>query len=147
MKHPILTASALLALLTASPVFATTFFVPADRAMVRLSDRIVVASALGSDAQRTPAGGIETVTTFSTEEVIKGMADTGQMDVHEPGGAVGDTATLIASVPRFADGDRVLLFLLRTPQQTWAVTNLVLGKFSFATDTAGRHLLVRGEWD
>lgn len=152
MKRLVSAASVLLAILTASPIFAATFFVPADRDMVRMSDRIVIASALGSYAQRTAAGGIETVTTFSVEEVIKGAPDAAELDVYEPGGALEDRATIIGGVPRFTDGERVLLFLLRTPRGTWSVTNLALGKFTFVADTAGRRLLVRDEgeiigWD
>jgi Ig-like domain CHU_C associated len=144
-------AYAVLAVLSAVPALAVTYVVTPDREMVSLSNAIVVASSLGSYVQRTPAGGIETVTTFSVEEVIKGSSGL-QLEVHEPGGALVDAATVIPGVPRFEEGQRVLLFLLQTPQKTWAVTDLALGKFTFQTDTAGRRLLVRDDgeihgWD
>lgn len=136
---------AVLAVLSAVPAFAVTYFVPTDRDMVRRTDVIVVASVLSSYAQLTAAGGIETVTTLSVEEVIKGTVGVGQLELHEPGGAVGDLATIIPGVPRFASGQRVVTFLSRTPQGTWAVTDLALGKFTFVMDAVGRHLLTHDE--
>ncbi len=145
-------ACALFVAFAAVSASAATFVVPPDRDLVRQSDAIVVASALGSYCQHTAAGGIETVTTFSIEEAVKGASLSTEIDVHEPGGTLGDTGMMIPGVPRFPAGRRVVLFLSRTPQKTWAVTDLVLGKFTFLTDTAGRHLLVRDEgeingWD
>lgn len=152
MKRFVSAASVLLAILTASPMLAATFFVPADRDMVRQADAIVVGSVFETHSQYAATGGIETVTRLSIEEVIKGEMPGSQVDVHEPGGWVGNAGTIIPGIPRFTNGQRVVLLLLRTPQETWAVLNLVLGKFTFVTDTVGRHLLVRDEgeifgWD
>jgi Ig-like domain CHU_C associated len=137
----------LCAVLAAPTVFAATFVVPDDRAMVRRTDAIVVATAISSHTRLRDSGAIETVTLMSLEESIKGMkAEPGDsFEVHEPGGVYGDRATFIPGVPRFIDGERVLLFLSRTPRDTWAVTDIALGKFSFAHDRAGRHLAVRNE--
>src|ERR1051326_8547183 len=49
-------------------------------------------------------------------------------------------------------GQRLILFLTRTPRDTWAVADLVLGKFRMAIDRAGEHVAVRDEeaivgWD
>ncbi|HEV7487112.1 MAG TPA: hypothetical protein VGQ65_15650 [Thermoanaerobaculia bacterium] len=131
--------------------FATSFVVPSDRELIRSADAIVVASALSSYTQRTSENGIETVTVMSIEESIKGDA-AGSINVVEPGGTFGQRATVIAGVPRFEEGQRMLLFLVRTGPSRWAVTQLVLGKFTFGTDIAGRRVLVRDEgeiagWD
>src|SRR5947199_598197 len=115
MKRAFVVASAVLFLFLAASASAATFVVPADREMVRQSDAIVVGSVLGSYCQRTATGGIETVTTFSVEEVVKGSPSSAELEIHEPGGSIGDTATLIPGVPRFMDGERDILFLLRTP--------------------------------
>src|SRR5207247_1990368 len=48
---------------------------------------------------------------------------------------------------QFSEGERVLLFLSRTPQRTWSATDIALGKFSFVTDGRGRELAVRAEND
>src|SRR5947207_4049614 len=136
-------------LITLPRLFATTFVVPTDRDMVRRADAIVVAEAVTSYPQANDAGGIETVTVLSVEEVVKGMyrisSDT--VEVHEPGGELDGSATIIAGVPRFTAGERVIAFLSRTPQHTWAVTELVLGNFHLVSDRAGRHVAVREESD
>ena len=122
---------------------AATFVVPADRDLVRHADAIVIGSPLTSHTQLTRDGGIETATAFSVEEVIKGMNPTGLIDVVEPGGTYGNVTTAIAGVPRFVAGERVMLFLMRTGSDRWAVEELVLGKFRFATDVRNRDLLLR----
>ena len=129
-----------------------TYVVPADRELVRRSHAIVIATAVNSYTRLTPAGGVETVTTFDVEEVVMGMLAATKIDVAEPGGVFGDRAQLFPGVPQFEPGERVLLFLRRTPRQTWAVTDFGLGRFSIVNDRLGRALAVRDEgelvgWD
>jgi hypothetical protein len=130
--------------------FATTFVVPSDRAMVDRSHAVVVALVLDSHAQATAVGGIETVTTLSVQEVIKGDITESTVDVHEPGGALRGRGLVIPGAPRFVPGDRVLLFL-RSTEKGWATTDLALGKFDFRTDSAGNDVLLRTDevkgWD
>jgi hypothetical protein len=138
-------------LLVATTAGATTFVVPADRDLLHRSELIVVATAINSYSQRSPLGGIETVTPMSVEEVIKGKAP-GKLNVYEPGGELNGVATVIPGVPRFASGQRALLLLREIGPDRYAVTELVLGKFRFARDLAGQDLLVRDEdeivgWD
>ena len=130
---------------------AATFAVPDDRTFLRQADAIVVASALESHVGTTAHETIETVTTFSLEEVIKGalLADT--FEVAEPGGKYRERVTAIPGVPRFHDGERALLFLVHAGGK-WRVLDIALGRFAFATDVSGRKLLVRDEgeiagWD
>jgi hypothetical protein len=114
--------------------------------MVHQAPAIVVASALESHTQLDANGGIETVTTMSIEEVIKGTVHADSIDVHEPGGVLEDRATVIPGMPRFVDGERYILFLTRGDDR-WRVLDLALGKFGFATDKLGRKLAVRNEGD
>jgi hypothetical protein len=134
-----------------SGAFATTFVVPQDRELIRRADAIVIGSALSSYTRLSPQNAIETVTSLSIEETIKG-AVTGTINIVEPGGQLGRRATLLAGVPRFDEGKRLLLLLTSTGADQWAVTELVLGKFKFETDINGQALLVRDEaeivgWD
>jgi hypothetical protein len=136
----------------AASVSASTFVVPSDREMVHRADAIVIGSALDSYPQFTSDGGIETVTPFSVEQFIKGVELRQVINIYEPGGATRDLATVIAGVPRFEPGERVMLFLKRTGSERWSVAELVLGKFRFASDISGRKLLIRDEdeivgWD
>jgi len=131
---------------------AATFVVPPDREMVHRADAILIGSALTSYSQRTVEGGIETVTPFSVQEVIKGSELRSVINVVEPGGKFDNKSTEIAGVPRFEPGQRILLFLKATGPDRWSAAELVLGKFRFASDISGRSLLVRDEgeivgWD
>ena len=102
-------------------------------AMNRARARQVVASALESHAILTDENAIETVTTMSIEEVIKGPLHGDTFEVIEPGGLYRDRGTFIPGIPRFQDGERSLLFLVKTAAG-WRVRNIALGKFSFATE-------------
>ncbi|HEX3581363.1 MAG TPA: hypothetical protein VH087_06350, partial [Thermoanaerobaculia bacterium] len=141
-----------LALLVLAPsMFAATFVVPTDRDMVRRAHGIVIATALPSYAREGADTAIETVTPMQVEETIKGRFDS-TIDVVEPGGTFGGVSMVISGVPRFETGQRMLLFLANTGKDRWAVTDLVLGKFTFATAANGEELLVRDKdeivgWD
>src|SRR5438477_6349296 len=89
------------ALLLAPSVFAATFVVPSDRDLVRRADAIVVAVPLSSFAQESDEGGIETVTSFRLEEILKGRDIGMSFMVVEPGGEYQGRAELLAGVPRF----------------------------------------------
>jgi hypothetical protein len=140
-------------LVTSPALFAATYVVPTDTAMVSRSSAIVVAHAVSSYAVDTPERGIETLTHFSVEETIKGAALVGSaFDLHEPGGHVGERYKVIFGAPHFKDGERVLLFIYQFPDGTLTTTDLALGHFRFATDDNGHHLVVRAEgeiagWD
>ncbi|HEY2829032.1 MAG TPA: hypothetical protein VGJ88_02875, partial [Thermoanaerobaculia bacterium] len=132
----------LLSAALAIPVSAATFVVPSDRDMVQRADAIVIANTAYSASRPNGDGGIETVTQMFVEEVIKGNP-TGSLTVVEPGGTYGRFSTAIPGVPQFVPGQRLLLFLRSTGPDRWAVADLVLGKFSFVNDDAGRPLLLR----
>ena len=120
--------------LLAAPVFAASFVVPPDRELIRRADAVVIATPLASYTQINDDGGIETVTPIRVEEVLKG-ADIGESPiVVEPGGEYHGRAMVIPGVPRFAESERSLLLLTRTGRARWAVTEIVLGKFTFRSE-------------
>ena len=138
-------------LFVAASLSAATFVVPNDREMLRRADLIVVATAIDSHAQASPFGGIETVTPMTVEEVIAGVPPR-ELNVYEPGGELHGASTIIPGSPRFAPGMRMLLLLRETGPNRYSVADLVLGKFAFARDDAGRELLARDDgeivgWD
>jgi hypothetical protein len=127
-------------LLVVHSALAATFVVPDDHRLVQRANAIVVASALASHTEENG----EIVTTMSIEEVIKGAVRQDTIDLREPG-------AFIPGVPRFADGERYIVFLMRH-EGRWHVLDLVLGKFRFATDLRGRDVTLRDEaeiqgWD
>src|SRR6266849_71258 len=144
MPKPIIAFSCFAALAIAASASAATFVVPSDRELVRRAHAIVIANALPSYTRLTDDGGIETVTPMEVEERIKGRVGD-VVNVVEPGGTFGDMTTFIAGVPTFAPGDHLLLFLAHAGKDRWAVTDLVLGKYTFTTGADGQQLLLRDE--
>ncbi len=123
---------------------AATFLVPSDAALVRASKAIVVATAADSYSRVAPGGWIETVTEMRIEEEIKGPLRDGEtIAVTELGGAIGQIAYTVAGSPRYAPGERILLFLETNGRGEWVSKNMAIGKFVFARDARGRRLLVR----
>src|SRR5438552_8808712 len=127
-------AFSLAATLIPLTALAATFVVPTDGYLIHRADAVIVGSALASSPRMNAEGGIETVTPISVEEVIFGIGIKETIDVVEPGGDLGDRASMIAGVPRFSAGQRMLLLLSRTGEDRWAVSELVLGKFSFQNE-------------
>jgi hypothetical protein len=131
--HPGRLLPALLVVLFSRDLTAITYVVPADRFEIERSSAIIVGRVLRSHVES-----LETVTDVAVEEAIKG--DPGFLvQVHVPGGVLG--------APSFADGERVLLFLYRRADGSFAVNDLQLGAFHFVEE-----LLLRDEselvgWD
>ena len=136
-------AFAFIIFLTASAQ-AATFLVPSDRALVTASKAIVVATAGDTHSRRAPGGWIETVTELRVDEAIKGPIAAGDtIHVTELGGVVDGIGYVVAGSPRYAAGQRVLLFLERNDRGEWVAKNMAVGKFDRAEDLRGRRLLVR----
>src|SRR5688500_8456236 len=138
-----------LVLLSALTVFgaratATTFVVPTDRHLVVGTHSIVAGHVVTSSTQLSDHGAIATVTTIEVEDVLKGTFKEKTLKVYEPGGKYGDLVEVIAGVPRFRDGERVILFLNAIDDRL-VVHNLALGKFSLAKDGRGRTVALRQE--
>lgn len=140
-------AACVLFQLVAVVAYGATYVVPTDREMVRRAQAIVIGEALASYTQLNDKGGVETVTPFSVSEVLKGRIADDTINIYEPGGRYGDHITSIPGVPRFNEGEKLLLFLSRGGAARWGVTVLALGRFSFATDRTGRSVVVRAEGD
>src|SRR5438270_5972178 len=139
MKRTSTAFLAVILFLSGSGLFAATFVVPDDRALIRRADAVVIATALDNYSRRSAEGGIETITIFSVTEAIKGSI-AGVINVIEPGGTIDGQSTILAGVPRFESGDKALLFLRKTGVDRWAVADLAVGKFSFVSD--GRQQLL-----
>jgi len=137
-----LIATILCVICGAGTLSAATFAVTPDRQMVEQASVIVIASAINSRTQLRHERSIETVTLMSVEDVLKGSLDDDTIEIHEPGGVYDHRATIIPGVPRFSDGERYLLFLVRAGG-VWRVLNIDLGKFTFDTDILGHEVLVR----
>src|SRR5882762_10204627 len=117
-------------LLAASTAGAATFLVAPDRTLVAASKAIVVATAGESHGRWAPGGWIETVTDLRVDEAIKGPIAAGEtIHVTELGGIVGKIGYVVAGSPRYASGQRVLLFLETNDRGEWVAKNMAVGKF------------------
>jgi len=137
--------AAVLILFAAMPAAAATFLVPDDGALVAASKAIVVATAGESHARFASGGWIETVTALRVDEVIRGTIASDAIDVVELGGMVGSIGYAVPGAPRYAPGERVLLFLETNDRGEWVAKNMAVGKFAFRRDGAGRRVLQRDE--
>lgn len=117
----------------ASTASAATFLIPSDAALVRGSKAIVVATAGDSFSRWAPGGWIETVTALHIEEAIKGSLYAGDtIRVTELGGVIGNIGYVVPGAPRYAPGERVLLFLETNGRGEWVSKNMAVGKFAFS---------------
>jgi hypothetical protein len=131
--------TAVAVLLIAVPTFASTFVVPDDRDLPKRADAIVVGTVLDSYPQWSADGSVETLTIFSVTEIIKGNVSP-TINIVEPGGSIDGISVVMAGVPRFASGEKALLFLRKTGTDRWAVADLAVGKFASVIGGNGRLL-------
>jgi hypothetical protein len=117
--------------LCAASARATTFLVPTDRELVAAAKAIVVATAGQSTGRPSPGGALETVTELRVEESIKGPVAAGAtIHVTEAGGSVERRHYIVPGSPRYAPGERVLLFLDTNGRGEWVSKAMAIGKFS-----------------
>jgi hypothetical protein len=129
-----------------TPLFAISYLVPQDREMIQTADDILIASAVGSRAQMSADGGINTIVELRVEQVIKGrFAEGDTMRLSEYGGFVKELGVgmNIPGVPQYTEGERYLIFTTTRSDGALATWNLSLGRFSFAKGEDGQQLLVR----
>jgi hypothetical protein len=129
--------------LAAPPAAATSFVMVADRDLADQAPLIVtgwvVAAAPADEAGGAPA----TDYAVAVEQAIKGAAGAATLTVRSPGGVRADGLGLaVFGAPRFAAGERVLLFLGPDRGGYRRVLHLMLGAFRERT-VGGRPAWVR----
>jgi hypothetical protein len=138
-KHSCLAAICCLLSAVAS---ATTFVVPKDDVLIRKAEAIVQGTVVSSYTREAASKIIETVTTISVVETLKGNVGD-SIDVVEPGGIYEKRGTFVESSPQFTPGESVVLLLSRNHGH-WEATDLALGAFH-SRQGLTRRLLVRSE--
>ncbi len=90
------------------------------------SDAVVLARA---ESSSTEAGAVipRTVTRFEVLDQLSGPSLGRSFDVVEPGGVVGDVASLVPGAPVYRQGETYLLFLGRRDDGRWRSTVLAWG--------------------
>lgn len=144
MKPRLFAAVLMPALLATPSVWAASFIVPGDRELTAKAQAVVIGTAQTSVSRINIRGGIETATSFRVEEVLKGTLDmAAPLEIVAMGGALGSTSLIVPGSPRFAAGERSLLFLARMKNGSWTTVDMILGKFNFVRDDRQKRLLVR----
>lgn len=133
----------LLLLLAALPASATSYMPITDEALVDQAPVIAVVEVEGSEPGEEGARPF-TGYRMRVERVLKGAMASGlRITVRVPGGARSDGLALwIWGAPRFAPGERALLFLSPRMDGTYGILHLMLGAFH-EVRADGRRLAVR----
>jgi hypothetical protein len=127
--------ASIIALLAMSTAEATTLARMSVAQMTHAAKNIVRARCL-SNSTAWDAGEIWTFTTFEVEENWKGMPRDKQITVRLLGGTVGGLTSSVSGVPRFAEGEEVILFLEPTARGDFSIVSWMQGTFRVRRDGA-----------
>ena len=97
---------------------------------------LVVRAQCVANATAWDAGEIWTFTTFEVEETWKGEP-AGRIRVRLLGGRAGEVTSTVAGVPRFRQGEEVVMFLERTGRGDYSVVSWMQGTFRIRRDARG----------
>ena len=81
--------------------------------------------------------GIISIIKAAVEETLKGAARTKIIEIHQPGGRVGELVQRVHGYPTFKAGERAILFLTQTKQGSFSVTGMFQGKYIVEKDGGG----------
>ncbi|PYQ49369.1 MAG: hypothetical protein DMF59_13800 [Acidobacteria bacterium] len=138
--------------ISGSALFGSSYIVPPDDVLTGKAEAIVIARATATWIEDTTEHGIETVTEFTVEDTLKGIAPQ-TFRVRMPGGHFGKLFKIVPGTPHFEIGAAELLFVNRRPDgEDYTTTDFALGRFRLKYDDTGRRLALRDEgeihgWD
>jgi hypothetical protein len=127
---------------------ASTAIVPRDDEMVVESRAIVTGRVAGlSTAVDTNTRRVYTYIRLEVNTVIKGAITDREIVLKELGGETADLGTMVFGMPRFEQGQQVLLYLNTWPDGTLRVHQGFLGKFDINVDASTGRLFVERRLD
>lgn len=143
MRKGHLTVAALVALVAASPVVASTFVAMSPAELVTQADAVVQGKVVHLESFWTESGRlIVTEALVDVSDVLVGSAP-GAVRVRTFGGQVGDFLVEATGFPRFDEGEEVILFLRRAPEDgSLRVLGYQQGHFRVVTRLDGVTLAV-----
>src|SRR3954471_7442930 len=132
---------------TFSAVEATTVIPPSFDQLVQQAEMIFQGTVTDVRAQWVGEGGqrhIESYITFAVEDAVKGKP--GQTyTIRMFGGTVGDQGMAISDAPKFAVGDRDILFVENNGTQIIPLVGIMYGRFHVTRDDAGGEVVMQNE--
>lgn len=132
-----------LLILIASVASATTIVLPTDEQLV-VKSPVIVEGTVISTGPVQQGNAIWTETKLAIDRTIKGNVS-GVVTIREIGGEIGDHITKVWGAPVYTVGERVLVFLTKSPRGDYQTTDLLVGKFSETRAMNGRRLWLRDE--
>ena len=137
-RRALAASAALLLALAAGAARATTFKMVSDEDLADQAAVVVEALVVGVE-DAAVAGAPATDHTIEVERVLKGHVPGGTLVMRTPGGAnLQGEGLRVWGAPRFAAGERALLFLRHAADGTWRPLHLMLGAFHQRASGAGR---------
>jgi hypothetical protein len=123
---------------------ATTAVIPRDEDMVIESRAIVTGRVIGISTATDPSTDlVYTYIRLEVNSVYKGDIAEREIVLKELGGQTVDHGTLIFGMPRFENGQEVLLYLNTWPDGALRVHQGFIGKFDIKHDAFGRTIVER----
>lgn len=127
---------------------ASTAIIPRDDEMVVESRAIVTGQVIGlSTAVDPTTNRVYTYIRLEVNTVLKGAITEREIVLKELGGETADLGTMIFGMPRFEQGQRVLLYLNTWPDGALRVHQGFLGKFNINVDASTGRLFVERRLD
>lgn len=112
-----------------------------DKQLTAQSDAIIEGHVSATEPRlRTEGRGVSTDTTIVVQDTLKGRENKGStIFLSMPGGRVGDLQTSASELPRFEDGEDIILFLTFIENYGYVVTGGYQGKVTITAnkDTGG----------
>jgi hypothetical protein len=131
----VLAVLAVLLALAAPPARATTVLPVDAHGLVDRAEVIFVGTAVHQETATTGDGRFPfTLVTFRVHETLKGATDPGELVLALPGGFLGDELYEIEGVPRFAVGEKVLVFARGNGARGFPIVGWSQGLFRLVAD-------------
>jgi hypothetical protein len=136
---------ALLFVFIFSNALATMVIAPSFDRMVERADLIFTGQVTSQHSEWRNTGGqksIVTLVSFRVQAVHKGSADS-VVTLQFLGGTIGDTTLDVSEMPKFKQGERVVLFVEKNGASASPLIGFYHGKFSLKKDASGREAVLK----
>ena len=131
--------------LAASRVFATSVIAPSFDDLVTRADLIFTGQVISQHSEWRETDGkrsIVTIVKFGVEQVHKGRAGV-TVKLQFLGGAIGAVTLDVSDMPKFSQGERVVLFVEKNSVNASPLIGFYHGKFSLRKDASGRDAVLK----
>jgi hypothetical protein len=125
--------------------FATSVIAPSFDDLVTRADLIFTGQVISQHSEWKDTDGkrsIVTIVKFGVEQVHKGRAGV-TVKLQFLGGAIGAVTLDVSDMPKFAQGERAILFVEKNSVNASPLVGFYHGKFSLRKDASGRDAVLK----